>query len=295
MSISNIILGNGDQSLLAIVPSRQIRHQSVQVLAPGTQFTSWSAENHADSYLFMQRIAKCWKSSHLTDQHLVYGKIDEKPFNWEIIPYQKCHNFLGRAVQQLQVLWRTVFGGIKVSEESGTSQARRYQVLLERTPEIPEPSAVLGSSNDSFCNDGTIDRQWVITGKKVNVLFNYAPIGFGGERLHFLVVPKMHRETFSEVTQEEYCESLALTTKLIDHFSETRQNVKNAYLMHKTGIDAGQSVKHWHLHVIFSTNTAQNFWGRITVIRNILFGSSPLKRDELARKVGALRVELASV
>ena len=65
--------------------------------------------------------------------------------------------------------------------------------------------------------------------------------------------------------------------------------------MHKTGIDAGQSVKHWHLHVIFSTNTAQNFWGRITVIRNILFGSSPMKRDELARKVGALRLELARV
>jgi|GEM_PF-3503417 len=295
MSSSNIILGNNDRSLLVIVPSKQLLNLSLQLTAPGRQSTSWSAENHAEAYLFMQRIVNCWETTQITDQYLVYGKIDEKPFNWEIVPYQKCHNFVGRAVQQLQVLWRTVFGGIKVSEASRITQATRYQVLLESTPEIPEPSTVTGRSNDSFCNDDTIDRQWVITGKKVNVLFNYAPIGFGGERLHFLVVPKMHRETFTEVTQEEYCESLALTTKLIEHFSETRKNVKNAYLMHKTGIDAGQSVKHWHLHVIFSTNTAQDFWGRITVIRNILFGSSPMKRDELARKVGALRLELASV
>jgi diadenosine tetraphosphate (Ap4A) HIT family hydrolase len=58
--------------------------------------------------------------------------------------------------------------------------------------------------------------------------------------------------------------------KLIDHFKIRRKTVKNVYLLNKTGIDAGQTVKHWHLHVIFSTNKAQDFWGGMTVIKNIL-------------------------
>lgn len=241
----------------------------------------------------MQRIAQAWKSGNVTNQYLIYGKIDSNPFNWEMVPYQKCRTFIGRIIQQLQVLWRTVFGGATVSEESGKNQAKRYEVLLNQSPEVIEPSNDPSKGNDSFCKDETIERQWVIKGKKVNVLFNYAPIGFGGERLHFLVVPKEHRETFTDVTQEEYCESLELTTKLVEHFGETRKTVKNVYLLNKTGLDAGQTVKHWHLHVIFSTNTAQDFWGKMTVIKNILLGSSPMKKDNLAKTVGALREELA--
>jgi diadenosine tetraphosphate (Ap4A) HIT family hydrolase len=293
--LSKVVFGNEDQSLLAIIPSRQLLDQSLHLVAPKKQFDRWSAQNHEDSYLFMQRIAQTWKSSNFTDQYLIYGKIDSNLFNWEIVPYQKCRTCIGRAVQQLQVLWRTVFGGIEVSEGSSKNQVKRYEVLLNKSPETTYPSGIPSKSNDSFCKDDTIERQWVVTGKKVNVLFNYAPIGFGGERLHFLVVPKEHRETFTDVTQEEYCESLELTTKLVDHITETRKTVKNVYLLNKTGVDAGQTVKHWHLHVIFSTNTAQDFWGKITVIKNILLGSSPMKKDDLAKKVGELREELKAL
>ncbi|MDP1879762.1 MAG: HIT domain-containing protein [Parachlamydiaceae bacterium] len=243
----------------------------------------------------MQHIAQAWKSSNFTNQYLIYGMVDSNAFNWEMVPYKKCRTFIGRAFQQIQVLWRTVFGGVKVSEKEGKNQLKKYELLLSKSAETTEPSDVSSRSDDSFCKDDTIERQWVITGRKVNVLFNYAPIGFGGEKLHFLVVPKQHRETFTDVTQEEYCESLDLTGKLIDHFTTTRKTVKNVYLLNKTGVDAGQTVKHWHLHVIFSTNKAQNFWGRITVIKNILLGSSPLKRDELAKKVGELREELTAI
>lgn len=290
--LSKVLFENKDKSLLIGVPSRQLLDQSLYLVAPNKQFNGWSAQNHAESYLFMQRIAQAWKSSNLTDQYLVYGKIDSNLFNWEMVPYQKCRTFIGRAFQQLQVLWRTVFGGIVVSEDSSNNQFKRYKVLLMESSEIAEPSGTSSKGSDSFCKDDTIKRQWVITGEKVNVLFNYAPIGFGGERLHFLVVPKQHRETFTNVTKEEYCESLQLTTKLVDHIKEKRKTVKNVYLLNKTGVDAGQTVKHWHLHVIFSTSTAQDFWGKITVIKNILLGSSPMKIDELAKKVDELREEL---
>lgn len=293
--LSNIIFGNQDRSLVAVIPNQQLLDQSLQLTAPNKRFNEWSEQDHRQSYLFMQRIAQAWKSSNFTNQYLIYGKIDSNFFNWEMVPYRKCQTFIGRTVQQLQVLWRTVFGGITLSKESSQNQAKKYELLLNESSEIIEASSISSKGNDSFCKDNTIDRQWVIIGKKVNVLFNYAPIGFGGERLHFLVVPKDHREAFTDVTQEEYCESLELTTKLIDHFTETRKNVKNVYLLNKTGADAGQTVKHWHLHVIFCTNTSQDFWGKITVLKNILLGSSPMKKDDLKKKVTDLRKELSSV
>lgn len=287
--IFNILLRSDDRSLLTFIPSEQLAPQSLQIIKPEKQFKEWSEQNHADSYSFMQRIAQTWKSDNVTDQYLIYGKIDENPFNWEVVPYQKCRTCIGRIIQQLQILWRIVFGGISVSAESRRKQYENFSLenSYETTP-LESPK----KSDDSFCKADTIDRQWVITGQKVNVLFNYAPIGFGGERLHFLVVPKEHREAFTDVTQEEYCESMELTTKLLDHFTENRKTIKNAYLLNKTGKDAGQTVKHWHLHVIFSTNAAQDFWGKLTVLKNILLGSSPMKKEDLAERVSQLREEL---
>ncbi len=293
--LSKIIFGNEDNSLLAGIPNKQLLNQSMLIVAPEQRFSDWSEQNHADSYLFMQRIAQAWKSSNLTDQYLIYGKIDSNLFSWEMVPYQKCRTFIGRIIQQLQVLWRTVFGGTSVSRESSENQAYKYDFLSNKSSEITGPSDVPSKGDDSFCKDEIIESQRVITGKKVNVLFNYAPIGFGGEKLHFLVVPKEHRETFTDVTKEEYSESLELTKKLVNHFTESRKTVKNVYLLNKTGVDAGQTVKHWHLHVIFSTNTSQDFWGKITVFKNILLGSSPMNKDDLAKKVGDFKEELVTL
>lgn len=262
--------------LVAGVPRQQLLKNSFIITAPDQKLCSWSRKDHSDSFSWMQRITQGWE----TDQFLIYGKVGSKPFTWEIVPYEKCRTFIGRAIQQLQVLWRSVFGGLEISEEEAIRQCERYRKFPEKTP---IPSA--GKGTDPFCKEETIERQWVITGEKVNVLFNYAPIGFGGERLHFLVVPKEHRESFTEVTEEEYLETMELTSRLISHLGSAR----TVYLLNKTGIDAGQTVKHWHLHVIFSSNPAQDFWGKMTVVRNILFGSSPMREDELQKKVAELR------
>lgn len=297
LSFNFTFLQNADQTVQASIPPQLLRLGSFQIIAPNRPFNAWQTKHHADSYHLMQRIAEVWTHNQLTDQYLIYGKIHSEPFKWEMVPYKKCRTVIGRVFQQLQVLWRTVFGGWVLTEAMRKDQFHLFNKLACATP----PSSAKASTmlplkgEDAFCKDETIERQWVITGKKVNVLFNYAPIGFGGEKLHFLIVPKEHRETFPDVTQEEYCESLALTTKLVDHFSATRKTIKNVYLLNKTGIDAGQSVKHWHLHVVFSTNARQDFWGKLTVVKNILFGSSPMKNEDLLTKVDALRTELATI
>jgi diadenosine tetraphosphate (Ap4A) HIT family hydrolase len=288
------VMHTTDYSLGLVIPSYRLLNESLVLGTSDKQFKDWSAQNHADSYHFMRRIAQVWKNSNFTQQYLIFGKIDANVFKWEMVPYQKCRTFIGRVIQQLQVLWRIAFGGLENSVESKQDQRKKYQQLLKNALPDVQSSNTPSKGDDSFCKNDTIERQWVITGNKVHVLFNYAPIGFGGERLHFLVVPKEHRETFTDVTQEEYCESMELTTKLVEHFDKTR-NTKNVYLFNKTGVDAGQSVKHWHLHVIFSSNPAQDFWGKMTVVKNILFGSSPMKKEELARNVSSLRQELASI
>lgn len=275
------------------VPDRQLLPWSVCLSVKDEKFSEWSPTQHGESYGYMRRIVDFWKNHRSTDQYLIYGKIDSTSFKWEMVPYERCRTFIGRIIQQVQVLWRTVFGGVALSQETRNRQDTAYNSVTTLVPKKPEPSDAPSKSSDAFCKDETIDRQWVLKGDKVNVLFNYAPIGFGGERLHFLVVPKEHRKGFTDVTQDEYCESMALTKKLVDHFTTARKTVKNVYLLNKTGVDAGQTVDHWHLHVIFTNNAAQDFWGKITVFKNILLGSSPMKKDELAKKVDGLRQELS--
>lgn len=267
-------------------------------VAPEKQFNKWLMKDHAASYVFMQRVVEAWKKSNFVNQYLIYGKVDATLFKWEIVPYQTCSNIITRKIQQLIVLIKAIFGGSVVSEEDCKKQQADYQALLKEQPMVvdkplDEPNP--GNPSCPFCKKDVVDNQSVITGNKVNVFFTRAPIGFGGERLHFLVIPKVHRVAFTDVTQEEYCESMDLTTKLINHFTNSRKTIKGVYLLNKTGVDAGQTVKHWHLHVIFSTSASQDFWGKLTVMKNILVGSSDMEKNEFAERVKVLSKELASI
>lgn len=291
--LSNALFGSNVQSVQVAVPKQQLLDQSLQLSVPNKRFADWTKEEHAESYQCMQKIAKVWCENAITEQYLVYGKVEDRPFNWEMTPHQK--SCFGRVFQQLQVLWRVAFGGAEVSETSRKVQHMQYNELLEKSSDPIEAEKTYKISNDPFCKIETIERQWVVKGKNVNVLFSYAPIGFGGERLHFLIIPSMHRSQFTDVTKEEYTEALEFAAKLVNHFTEERNEVKTAYLMHKTGKDAGQTVMHWHLQVIFSSNPTQDFLSKLTVVKNILLGSSRMSDAALKSQVDYLRYELANL
>lgn len=289
-AISNPLLSNTNNGIVVNIPQRQLLKGSLHVTDTRKQFNAWTAEDHGQSFDYLRKIALVWKEKGI-NQYLIYGKIDNSTFHWEIVPYEKCRTTVGRIVQQIVVLWRTVFGGFVVSEESKNRQFNNYQHLSEI--EIRQTEEQPSIHTDPFCKPEIIQRQKVFEGKEVNVLFSHAPIGFGGERLHFLIVPHNHREKFTDLTKEEYCESLELTRKLVVHFNESKV-AKNVYLLNKTGRDAGQSVPHCHLHVVLA-NPAQDFWGKLTVFKNILFGSSVMKSAEFEKRVAVLRTELSSL
>ncbi len=235
-----------------------------------SDITTWSNQDHQESL-------KVMKNQATSESYMFIAK--EPSFTWEYVPYAPCKTAIGRAIQQIQVVWRIAFGGIPTSQKE-SQITKNVQKAAE---------------NDAFCKASTIDKQWVITGKKVNVLFNYAPIGLGGEeRLHFLIVPKAHRTRFTDITRDEYRESMQFATKLISHFKKTRKS-SHAYLFHKTGRDAGQTVPHWHMHLIFAQTKAQDFLSKLQLVKNILFGSTPLKADLLQKRVLELREELRAI
>lgn len=291
------------------LPSSHLLKGSLQVMYPGTQFRDWNKNQHATSFDLMCRITDFWANNRVTitpsntvipdktgiDQYLIYGKIDFiNPFKWEIVPYENCKTLLGRIIQQVRVLYRTVFGGI----ESTVRDVIYLSALASKIPNAPEKN-VSPKGSDPFCKDEVIDRQWVLKGKHVTVLLNHAPIGFGGEKLDFLVVPNAHRERFTDLTKEEYCESMEATAKIIDHLVATRTSIKNVYMMHKTGVIAGQTVNHCLWRFIASSSATQEFWGKLTVLRNILWGSlwgsSPMNKEAFAEKVKGLREELKDI
>ena len=264
-------------------------------------FNEWSTDNHRDTWTEIRLIQEVWKAhSKSVVPYCAYAEIDsKKAFKWKIIPYQKCNTWFGRVTQQIRVLWQTLFKGKRVPVERRAQQMEEYEAGIEKIPKnfflYPPPFTHLEKGDDPFCQDNIYKSQQVFPltpEANMRVLFNYAPIGFGGERLHFLITPKAHRKTFENLTQFEYVKAMELVKMLHDHFTKTRDKVEKVYLIHKNGKDAGQTVEHWHLHVIFSLSRQQSFWGKWTVFKNIIFGSSPMKTKALEKRVVELRREL---
>ncbi|GAB5412130.1 MAG: hypothetical protein ChlgKO_12440 [Chlamydiales bacterium] len=261
-------------------PEKAISKYSLSVVVPEKkQFTDWSEEDHCDSYKTQQKIVRYWKQQQFADQFLIYGKVSKnEDFRWEVVPQFDCNYLITRFTQQCKTLWGATFpvksNGVYDVEWSGEEEDE-YELF----------------ASDPFCDREVIEKQWVYKGELINVLYNYRPIGFGDEKLHFLVLPKNHRPTFYQLSEEEYQESLIVVQKLLQHFSQTR-SIYEAHLFHKSGKDAGQTVPHWHLHVVLTTSDWHTCLGKFSVLRNMLFTPSPLGDEELKTKVEKYRGEI---
>ena len=85
---------------------------------------------------------------------------------------------------------------------------------------------------------------------------------------------------------------MLVTANLVDHIVQSRGLFNCAHLLLKEGKDPGQTVKHTHLHVIVQSNSLQGFFGKLTVLWNIIFGSRPMNSAQLNATVEAWRKEL---
>jgi diadenosine tetraphosphate (Ap4A) HIT family hydrolase len=255
----------------------------------------WTDREIQESHALLKAIASVWHEKGKIGNFMVFGKEDvvlQKPFIWNFLPYQETSGTIARFWQQFKVIWRIYFGGISEYAELREKNITLFQ--LEIPHELRQQIAAVEEvvkGKDSFCKDGVIENQWVLKGKKINVLYNYAPVGLGGEKIHFLFVPVRHCKTFRELTAEEYLEALKLTQLVLQHFKQTR-NVHAVYMYHKTGKDAGQTEDHWHMHFIIATSSHQDWLGKLSVVKKTAIGSTPLKGPDLQKPVEKYRAEL---
>ena len=256
----------------------------------------WSKKEIEESYLYLQGIVKKIEEQEKKPSYMVYAKdnlASSSPLHWDYIPYEKTTWKIIRFWQQFKILWRITFGGFTLPNQEQRRISTDYATFFQsyRDQEQGDPIEK-PKHTDAFCQVEVINKQCVLQGEKINVLYSYTPIGFGGERLHFLFTPKMHAERFTDLSKEEYSEALYLAQKVIAILKTTRPNIQNVYLFHKTGEDAGQTVAHWHMHLVVTTNASQDFYGKLTVLKNMIIGSSPLKGTFLKNEVDKYALEL---
>lgn len=288
---SDVIYNN--ETVEVRIPDSPLAKYSLEV-APTTQkkFSELTEAEDLDTFSSIKAIVNIWKALKIADQYMLYGK-DSNSFRWEVVPYETTNSSFSRVAQQSKVLWNVIFGGSSLSAEEKEKINKTYEghfskghshVIDYQGPKVP--------GSDPFIDQNVIDKQLVLEGKQVRILYNYAPIGFGGEKLHFLVIPKEQREFFTNLSPEEFHEAMNITRKLLNCLGGTRQ-IQDVYLFNKNGPDAGQTVPHWHLHVIITTNNLQDTLGKLTVMKNLLLGSSPMPSEELKKKVEELNSELS--
>jgi diadenosine tetraphosphate (Ap4A) HIT family hydrolase len=268
-------------------------------------FTQWEKDDHREAFYAAQVIVKLWKDHNVASNHMIYGREDStdynkgtyegtptKPFAWEVVPFPDTEKPLWN---QSKVWWKLTFGASELTSEEKkrlfNEYCNDYYAFQESTKYQPAKDDLIGT--DAFCNPQVIEKQNIFDGKHVRLLYNYDPLGWGENKHHFLIVTKAHKEKFSDLSLEEYLEASEMAQKLISHYRI--KGFPIAALCHRTGKLAGQTVPHWHLHVVFASSKADEFMQQLQVLGRSFFGHHPISNEELYQKVTKYQEELRPV
>ncbi|MDR2539591.1 MAG: HIT family protein [Chlamydiales bacterium] len=268
-----------------IVPERALTIGSLQIRQKSSEI------DLKEIFSMSKKIIEVWSKLGITD-FLNFRQISElSTYKVEMVPFSKNSWAFW---QQLKVLWRVTLGGVYVSQSDKESIIKNFQENENYLSSQPRSRKTL-SKKDAFCSQDITEKQLVFKGKSINILYDYAPIGL--EKLHILFVPKKHREKFSDITEEEFLETSDLSQKLVNFYKNKAYSQQDfaVYIFDKTGTLAGQTVPHWHQHHVFTTTKIQGIWGKLTILKNMIFGSSPLKPEELNAKVKQLREDFKNL
>lgn len=287
------------------VPEKQLGINSIKIESnTKSRFTDWSKQEDSETYDCVQRILNFWKETGVANDYLIYAKEvtdSQDKFAYEIVPYKQTK--WPKIFKQLRVLWNMAFGSRAVSQKEGERILNAFKQKNELftgtfTP-YKEDKDAKNSKDDktkkvskcAFCTKAVIERQQVYNkdSDPTLVLYNHAPIGLGKENHHFMVIPKAHHQRFEEVTKEEF-ESTSINTRmLLSHYQ--KKGCNTTYFYSKVGI-AGQTVPHWHQHVVPLQSKMKERLGKINVFFRNIFGTKKLPDNVLISRVENYRKEL---
>jgi len=224
----------------------------------------------------MQKVAQFWESQGI-DNYLTYTNSRETA--WEMVPYSGTTDSgwdMARSFfRQVEVMSRVVWGRSQVSMDSAQGVA-----MAVFRAELPEGGVKVRGS-DVFCNKEVVHRQQIVKNKSIRMLHDYAPLG--EDKLHFLLVPKAHKEKFTQLSFSEFGAMQQMAQKIIELYPDYI-----CYQYYKTGKLAGQSVPHFHHHLVFVK--PQNEWqGQLAVFARMVIPPTPLSAEELTCRIEAMQ------
>jgi diadenosine tetraphosphate (Ap4A) HIT family hydrolase len=253
---------------------------AIEPREPVQSLHQWPIHYHSDAYDALRKIVELWDSSQGIKDYMVYSKLDSSAkFQWQVIGYPQ--QSLG-PWQQASVVWHLLRQTSAITTAEQQTLIKKYRVAWPTISlEAPSPSTDQGI--DAFCNVEVIAKQRIFSGNHIDILYNYAPLAPGEAALHFLVIPKMHRTTFLELNREEFIEASILTDHITHYF--LTHGYQTAHIFHKNGVEAGQSVPHWHQHLVFTASSNEDYLFLFNLIKNALWGPTPISEQELAERV----------
>jgi histidine triad (HIT) family protein len=101
--------------------------------------------------------------------------------------------------------------------------------------------------NCVFCDiiNKKAEAEILFENEKVLSFLDIRPVNYG----HTLVIPKVHYENFLALPEEELSELIRVTQNLSDAIVNSL-NLEGFNIIANNGIAAGQSVLHFHFHII---------------------------------------------
>lgn len=240
------------ESLKACVPRCPLANDAIEIQSINNhqRFQDWTHAEHYEAYDMIQRVRSCWSRCGAADSYLVYGRtspnLRSETFHWQVVPYSEKG---WPALKQISVVWNASFGVDPLAEKERIAAAEALKAPMATLSSPYRIERAFEKSDDPFCDPVVLKKQGIYEGREMMVLYNYAPVRLVDDSPHFLIIPKKHKPTFSELSASEYQEAMVLAQKIGDYFRKKHPQ-STLHLFHKSGEMAGQTVPHWHMHVI---------------------------------------------
>ncbi|MCI0382796.1 MAG: HIT domain-containing protein [Chlamydiae bacterium] len=271
------------------VPSQFLYHPNLKVRhREKKNITDWNSSEIRESFAHLKKVIFYFKE-HGSKDYMIFASSDESA--WEILPY--FPNDWSTFKQLL--IFHNVLSGPKTRPGSLEQEENLAQGYRAEWPQMVVDGDTLTSidskEDDPFCDPAALSKQRVFEGEQVDILYNYAPLPIKPKELDFLIIPKKHRLHFTDLAEEEYVEAMVLAQELCNFYRE-KDGISNMVFYHKTGVRAGQTVPHWHLHVTMGSEKPQKLLQKIDLILRSFYLRKVLSEEELKSRVDQFREEL---
>lgn len=279
---SDVKINEDENNLIdVVIPSACLAPGEVNVVATQeahSRIRSWTREMVHDTHKKIFQIVCHWRSLGIQDYFICAEERPEQttPFRWRVIPFPPTGSAL---FQQLRVMWRLIFGASTCTKRSQNNTVRAMEGWTH-TKRITIDDA-RNLSNDILCTEAFHDNQGVLQYKDVSVAYSRAPI-VDPPNCHLLLIPKNHYERWEELPRRTY-------RRVLKQLQSSSINNQGFYVFDKTGRRTGQTIPHWYAQLIVLEQQPTSFWGKLRLLKHILFGAPSLPNETLQERVDQLK------